>query len=97
MVFNRHLNRKWGEKENDIMIDKLINVKCKVDIKCPESFTFFKTQLKKPQTSISQNRNFFINSVREFEIRKNNQILVEKIMNIFSNTEQKESKTTYHF
>ncbi len=90
MVFNRHLNRKWGEKENDIMIDKLINVKCKVDIKCPESFIFFKTQFKKTQ-SINHDCKSLFNLVRDFEIRKNNQILVEKIMNIFSNPEKKES------
>lgn len=32
----------------------------------------------------------YFNVVKEFEIRKNNQILVEKIMNIFSHTENKE-------
>ena len=49
IIFNRNLNKKWGEKENDIMVDKLINVKSKVDMKCPESFVFYKTQFKKSQ------------------------------------------------
>jgi len=47
VVFNRHLNKKWGEKENDIMIDKLTKVKASIDIKCPESFNFYKTHFNK--------------------------------------------------
>jgi hypothetical protein len=47
VVFNRHLNRKWGEKENEIMVSKLTKAKPHVDMRCPESFMFYKTQFKK--------------------------------------------------
>jgi hypothetical protein len=49
IVFNRHLNKKWGEKDNDIMIKKLNGVKPKIDKRCPESFMFYKTQFKRTQ------------------------------------------------
>lgn len=42
LVFNRHLNEKWNAKNNEIMINKLNNVKAKINIQCPESFFFYK-------------------------------------------------------
>lgn len=48
-VFNRKLNTKWAEEENILMMDKLKNVKAKVDIDCPESYVFYQTQFRKTQ------------------------------------------------
>lgn len=50
LVFNRHLNKKWNEKENDVMVKKLSEVTKEVNQECPESFMFYKTQFKKTQT-----------------------------------------------
>ena len=54
IVFNRYLNEKWNTKNNEIMIDKLKNVKAKVNMKCPESFFFYKTGFHR--TSARNNR-----------------------------------------
>ena len=54
IVFNRHLNKKWGEKENDIMISKLIKAKPTIDVRCPESFVFYKTQFRKSQVNSNE-------------------------------------------
>ncbi len=59
VVFNRHLNKKWGEKENDIMVNKLSKVKAKIDVRCPESFVFYKTQFKKTQIHTSESIIYF--------------------------------------
>jgi hypothetical protein len=80
---NRHLKKKKDEKENDLIVNKLNKVKASVDIKCPESFNFYKTQFKKPKN--------YVNESKEYEARKNNQILVEKIINILSNPITKNS------
>ena len=47
IVFNRHLNSKWSSKNNEIMVEKLRNIKSTVDMECPESFKFYKTQFHK--------------------------------------------------
>ncbi len=54
LVFNRFLKRKWKEKENSYMANKLDLVKSQVDIKCPPSYTNYQTKLKrdKPLTNI---------------------------------------------
>lgn len=44
IVFNRYLNEKWSSVNNEIMKDKLINVKAKVNARCPESFSFYKNK-----------------------------------------------------
>lgn len=49
IVFNRYLNKKWKEEDNETMLNKLSQVKIKVNIKCPESFHFYKTQFKRTQ------------------------------------------------
>ena len=62
-IFNRYLNKKWNEKENDIMIQKLTQAKPTVNQECPESYVFFKTKLKKPKLSAIESCNYhlFIN------------------------------------
>lgn len=54
VVFNRYLNRKWKEKENNIMANRLDDVKSQVDLKCPPSYITFQTKLKreKPMMNI---------------------------------------------
>jgi hypothetical protein len=65
LVFNRYLNKKWNEKENDVMINKLNGVKSKVNVQCPESFVFYKTQFRKSQMHVNEcNLKFFIHSKR---------------------------------
>ena len=44
IVFNRHLNSKWSSKNNEIMVEKLRNIKSTVDMQCPESFKFYKKE-----------------------------------------------------
>jgi len=60
MIFNRTLNKKWAEHENNLMINKLNNVKAKVNINCPESYYFYQTQFKKTQAR-SNRCKFLIN------------------------------------
>lgn len=47
IVFNRHLNEKWSTKENEYMIERLKNIKPKINVKIPESFYFYKHQFHK--------------------------------------------------
>jgi hypothetical protein len=64
LVFNRHLTKKWAEKDNDLMTNKLTSVKTKVDVRCPESFFFYKTQFKKTQVRNNRCKKFlFIYSI----------------------------------
>ena len=48
-VFNRTLSKKWAEEENVFIVNKLNNVKAKINLECPESFVFYQTQFKKTQ------------------------------------------------
>lgn len=48
-IFNRYLNKKWNDIENDTMINKLLNARSSIDKGCPESYVFFKTKFKKQQ------------------------------------------------
>lgn len=50
-VFNRYLNKKWNDMENEIMIQKLSQAKPTINQNCPESYMFFKKKLKKPKIS----------------------------------------------
>lgn len=49
VVANRYLDKIAKEKENDYMAARLNAVKAKINVKCPESFYFYKTQFKKTQ------------------------------------------------
>ena len=50
-IFNRYLNKKWNDIENDIMVQKLSQAKPTINQACPESYNFFKNKLKKPKLS----------------------------------------------
>ena len=51
-IFNRYLNKKWNDQENDILIQKLSQAKSSLDIACPESYALFKKKIKKQKISI---------------------------------------------
>jgi len=51
-IFNRYLNKKWNEQDNDTMIQKLLQAKSSVDKACPESYNFFKTKFKKQKNNL---------------------------------------------
>lgn len=61
VIFNKHLNRKWKEKENEYMANRLDFIKSEVDLKCPQSYITFKTKLKreKPINNISKYNTLF--------------------------------------
>jgi len=54
LVFNRYLNKKWKEKENNLLANKLVVVKAQIDIACPESYITFKTKLKRDNPMVNQ-------------------------------------------
>jgi hypothetical protein len=47
VVFNRYLNKKWNEEDNEKMVEKLTSVKSKVNTSCPESYSFYKHNFKR--------------------------------------------------
>jgi hypothetical protein len=95
IVFNRHLNKKWAEEDNEKMLEKLTCVRSKVNTNCPESYLFHKHKFKRAQ-KYTNNCNHSLTPVKDIEVRRNNQVLVEKIMNIFSQSKDKTSKPTYN-
>ena len=44
-VINRHLNEHWRAESNEYMARKIQNAKPEVNMQCPESFNFYKTQI----------------------------------------------------
>jgi hypothetical protein len=92
IVFNRKLHKKWAEEENIFMMNKLNNVKAKVDIYCPESYVFYQTQFRKTQARNNKCKLLYMILVRQFEIEKDNQVLFDKIMNILTVNPNEESK-----
>lgn len=51
-IFNRYLNKKWNDQDNNTMIHKLSQAKSSVDKTCPESYVSFQKKLKKHKVSI---------------------------------------------
>ncbi|MCQ2821409.1 MAG: hypothetical protein MJ252_29465 [archaeon] len=47
IVFNRFLNEKYSVENNLLMKTKLEKVKPKINMKCPESFAFYKNQFRR--------------------------------------------------
>ena len=45
-VFNRILSNEQKKKEDDILALKIQKAKSSLDLNCPESFNFFKTQFR---------------------------------------------------
>jgi hypothetical protein len=88
IVFNRYLNKKWSEEDNEKMLEKLTCVRSKVNTSCPESYHFHKHNFKHAQ-KYKNNCNSLYKLVKDIEVRRNNQVLVEKIMNIFSQSNEK--------
>ena len=49
-ILNRRLNNRHKEEQNNLLSLKIQKAKSSLDLKCPESFTFFKTQFKEGLT-----------------------------------------------
>ena len=45
-ILNRKLNIAHKKKQDELLLNKIKKVRSAIDIKCPESFTFFKTSFK---------------------------------------------------
>jgi hypothetical protein len=49
-IVNRHLNERWRMESNQYMVDKLRNMKSKINTKCPESFDFYKNNFNRTKS-----------------------------------------------
>lgn len=47
MVFNRYLNAKYSVETNLLMKNKLERVKPQINMKCPESYSFYKYNFRR--------------------------------------------------
>ena len=45
-ILNRRLNFRHKKEQNELLSLKIKKAKSSLDLNCPESFTFFKTQFK---------------------------------------------------
>ncbi len=54
-ILNRYIHRRANQETNNYLTNKLYNVKSNVDVKCPESFTFYKLSLRKNNTHANSN------------------------------------------
>jgi hypothetical protein len=58
-ILNRKLNNRHKQKQNELLSLKIQRAKSSLDLNCPESFTFFKTQFKE---GLTKNKcNYFFN------------------------------------
>lgn len=51
-IFNRYLNKKWSDQDNETMIHKLSQARSSVDKACPESYSFFMKKYKRKKVNI---------------------------------------------
>jgi hypothetical protein len=58
-IINRHLNEHWTTLSNEYMAKKLQNAKPKINMKCPESFEFYKTQFHRTSVRNSKCKIYF--------------------------------------
>ena len=49
-ILNRRLNNRHKKEQNELLSLKIQRAKSSLDLKCPESFTFFQTQFKEGLT-----------------------------------------------
>ena len=61
-ILNRKLNNIHKKEQNQLLSLKIQRVKSYIDLNCPESFTFYKTQFKEGLTK-NKCKYFFIISV----------------------------------
>lgn len=59
-VLNRRLNELYKREQNQYMANKLERAKPLVNIKCPESFTFYKRKFHKSPKENIGNKYFFL-------------------------------------
>lgn len=60
VVFNRYLNKRWGEENNMKIANKLETIRPMIDIKCPLSYKVFKTKLKREKSLVDVRKKKFI-------------------------------------
>ena len=72
-VFNRHLNNNYKKEQNKLLSKRIKKVKSSIDIRCPESFTFYKNHFK------SNKKN---NKLEKLEQRKINLLMFTKLNKI---------------
>lgn len=73
-IFNRYLNKKWNDHDNDIMIQKLSQARSSLDKACPESYAFFRKKFKKQKVSVIDTCNFAYSPIKS--VPKNNLFLI---------------------
>ena len=86
------LSAKWQEKDHQIHLKKLKDIKSALNVKRPASYNHLKTKPKKNQMLEGKlaYTDFFdqltnINVERYIEIERENRILLEKMTNILQN------------
>lgn len=71
-VSNKKLSKMWNEKNFNLHVDKLRNIKSRVDIRTPSQFSHLKFKAK----------NYMIQEQRITEIERENKILLDKMTHI---------------
>ena len=59
-VFNRHLNNNYKKEQNKLLSKRIKKAKSSIDLRCPESFTFFKTHFKEGVSKDKSINNIYI-------------------------------------
>ena len=63
-ILNRKLNNRHKQKQNELLSLKIQRAKSSLDLNCPESFTFFKTQIKEGLTKNKCNYFIYISYIK---------------------------------
>ena len=83
-VGNKLLSKKWADKEREIHMNKLREMKATVQIGEPTKFKHLKKKLKK--TQMLEGKSFQFHWLDRYtEIERENRILLEKMTNIMQN------------
>lgn len=87
---NKLLQKKWMDKEREIHINKLKDMKAQVEIREPTQFRHLKKKSKKTQMLEGKRINHLIYQIidRYTEIERENRILLEKMTSIMQNGKQ---------
>ena len=77
-ILNRRLNNKHKQKQNELLSLKIQRAKSSLDLNCPESFTFFKTQFKEGLSKNECNYIFIISVILYINYSKKTRIKKSK-------------------
>ena len=92
-----YLKKLYTQKQNNYMTLRIKNAKSIINTKCPKSFSTLRTKMK---TAQNQRYNAEQDPVKNYEIKKNNILLYNKLLDIDKNNTKKISKSlnaTYKF